>query len=84
MFISDSDQGNCKDYKSECLFSVQLEFIFKSEIKNCRNGEGGGGTTTRGTTVAKLKFRLLCQLCSGGCQEASQREASRPKAKTAY
>jgi hypothetical protein len=23
-----------------------------SKIKNCRNGEGGGGTTTRGATVA--------------------------------
>ena len=46
--------------------------------KNRPKGEGGGGTTTRVTTVAKLKFRGLCQSCSGGCQVASQREASRP------
>ena len=51
--------------------------------KTRRNGEGGGGTTTRGTTVAKLKFRGLCQSCSGGCQVASQREASQPTTTTA-
>ena len=41
---------------SFCLeFETDYEQV--SIKKNRRNGEGGGGTTTRGTTVAKLKFR---------------------------
>ena len=36
-------------------------------MKNRRNGEGGGGTTTRGTTVAKIKFQGCTKTSSGGC-----------------
>ena len=43
--------------------------------KNRRNGEGGGGTTTRGATVAKLKFGGMYQdMFRGLCQEASRTE----------
>ena len=67
------------------LYFSSIQLIRQSTYKNRRKGEEGGGTTTRGTTVAKLKFRGLCQLCAGGCQMASQREASRrPTAKAAY
>ena len=79
------------DWTWKLILSEPVSFCLEFETdyeqvsikKNRRNGEGGGGTTTRGTTVAKLKFRGLCQSCSGGCQVASQWEASRPTTTTA-
>jgi hypothetical protein len=49
----------CCSHRSGCPMS--LRFWLKSILgsKNRRNGEGGRGTTTKGTTVAKLKFRGL-------------------------
>jgi hypothetical protein len=63
------------NYGTVDLCKIKKEIKIETKIVAMANEVGG--TTTRDTIVAKLKFRGLCQSCSGGCQVGSQREASR-------
>jgi hypothetical protein len=58
-------------FNAQCFFLdlLVVEFFLKRFLvhihKNLRNGEGGGGTNTRGTTVAEflnVKKKLSCQI----------------------